>query len=193
MYEFRAAKVPIEYCMDLLPAMVQRGFSVASASNVRPPSYPLLLVPTSYPQVHPKHVDLLVAIVNYKSTMSVPRTGVCTDWISRLKTGTRVPMRIVDGTLVLPALVNGVAPPLIMVGPGTGVAPFRALVEERTRLGQDENLVFFGCRSVKQDYFYKDQWAAWEKEGKLTMSVAASRDQVRPFRAQSRSILINRV
>lgn len=98
-------------------------------------------------------------------------------------------MRIVDGTLVLPAPVDGVVLPLIMVGPGTGVAPFRALVEERTRLGQDENLVFFGCRSLEQDYFYQDEWAAWEKEGKLKMSIAASRDQVRPSHLILRSVL----
>lgn len=82
-----------------------------------------------------------------------------------------------------------------MVGPGTGVAPFRALMEERRRVGakgellkvadetkltgsrQAENLLFFGCRSTSKDFHFENEWKRMVEEGDLTLSVAASRDQ----------------
>lgn len=86
-----------------------------------------------------------------------------------------------------------------MVGPGTGVAPFRALIEERVAEGSKgddlppttgvfltdvavfvvlENLLFFGCRSVHADFYYKDEWEQKKLDGNLVLSVAPSRDQV---------------
>lgn len=93
--------------------------------------------------------------------------------------------------------------PLIMVGPGTGVAPFRALMEERRRVGARgtleillrahlaleltcarcdrnvaENLLFFGCRSITQDFYFEREWDQMVQDRSLALSVAASRDQV---------------
>lgn len=105
-------------------------------------------------------MDLLVAIVSYKTILSVPRKGLTTSWLSSLKPGTvwdetfpgfllprpltpllsflwagaRVPVRFdTSGLLKLPPSPA----PLVMIGPGTGVAPFRALMEERIRAGAD--------------------------------------------------------
>lgn len=171
-------------------------------------------------------MDLLVAIVSYKTILSVPRKGLTTSWLSTLKpgtvlgrkrfggfllwplivlpTGARVPVRFdTSGLLKLPPSPA----PLVMIGPGTGVAPFRALMEERIRAGADgefkricslyirsrlsdafvvslpggngtENLLFFGCRSVKADFYFREFWEDLAKQGKLTLSVAPSRDQV---------------
>ncbi|KAL8291429.1 hypothetical protein RQP46_002407 [Phenoliferia psychrophenolica] len=157
MYEFRSANVPKEYVMDLLPELRPRGFSIAS--SVRK---------------HPGAVDLLVAIVKYRTVLSVPRKGLCTSYLATLKPGDLLPVRFESsGLLKLPPGT----PPLIMVGPGTGVAPFRALMEERRRIGAKENLLFFGCRSEKADFFFREEWEEMVKEGSLTLSVAASRDQ----------------
>ncbi|KWU44309.1 riboflavin synthase domain-like protein [Rhodotorula sp. JG-1b] len=157
LYEFRSAQIPPEYLFDLLPLIRPRGFSISSS-----------------PSSHDGKVDLLVAIVSYKTILSVPRKGLTTSWLSTLKPGARVPVRFdTSGLLKLPPSPA----PLVMIGPGTGVAPFRALMEERIRAGADENLLFFGCRSVKVDFYFREFWEDLAKQGKLTLSVAPSRDQ----------------
>lgn len=86
--------------------------------------------------------------------------------------------------------------PAIFIGPGTGIAPFRAFVQDR-RLKQatgdcpstslhdsiwkrreTDTMVFFGCRSAKADFYYKQEWEKSQADGQLQMHVAASRDQV---------------
>ncbi|GAA5973567.1 hypothetical protein JCM21900_005453 [Sporobolomyces salmonicolor] len=157
MYEFRSASVPPEYIFDLLPPMRPRGFSISSS-----------------PASHNGKVDLLVAIVQYQTILSTPRKGLTTSYISALSPGARLPVRFdTSGILKLPP---GTAP-LIMVGPGTGVAPFRALMEERVRVGAHENLLFFGCRSAEKDFYFRDEWERYAERGQLELSVAASRDQ----------------
>ncbi|GAA5862718.1 hypothetical protein JCM3774_001895 [Rhodotorula dairenensis] len=159
LYEFRSAQIPPEYIFDLLPLIRPRGFSISSS-----------------PSSHDGKVDLLVAIVTYKTILSVPRKGLTTSWLASLEPGARIPVRFdTSGLLKLPPTPA----PLIMVGPGTGVAPFRALMEERVRAGADgtENLLFFGCRSVKADFYFRQFWQDLVDEGKLTLSIAPSRDQ----------------
>ncbi|GAA5889505.1 hypothetical protein JCM5296_005969 [Sporobolomyces johnsonii] len=157
MYEFRSASVPPEYVFDLLPPIRARGFSISSS-----------------PASHNGKVDLLVAIVQYQTILSTPRKGLTTSYISSLSPGARLPVRFdTSGILKLPP---GTAP-LIMVGPGTGVAPFRALMEERVRVGAHENLLFFGCRSAEKDFYFRDEWERFVERGELELSVAASRDQ----------------
>ncbi|KAI5477463.1 NADPH-dependent diflavin oxidoreductase 1 [Pseudohyphozyma bogoriensis] len=170
MYEFRSSKVPPEYILDLLPPLRARGFSIASSARD-----------------HPGLVQLLVAIVQYRTTMSVPRKGVCTTYLSGLKAGESVPIRFEKGMLTLPIEKGkGDPPPLIMVGPGTGVAPFRALVEERIASGAKNNLLFFGCRSESSDFYYRSEWEEKVLKGQMELSVAASRDQDNKIYVQHR-------
>lgn len=114
-------------------------------------------------QSHDGKVDLLVAIVQYKTILSVPRKGLTTSWLASLEpgervhavglirpfradaegaviSGARIPVRFdTSGQLRLPPSPA----PLIMIGPGTGVAPFRALMEERIRTGAKGESCFF--------------------------------------------------
>ena len=66
-----------------------------------------------------------------------------------------------------------------MVGPGTGVAPFRAFLEEREeREASGDNWLFFGAQHFLTDFYYQTDWLRWRKDGLLTrMDVAFSRDQ----------------
>lgn len=100
--------------------------------------------------MHPKEIHLCVAIVNYKTNLKAPRKGLCTSWLTRLPlgmifspqrcpgtfpnfpSGARIRIGLDQGTMKLPA---DSSKPIIMVGPGTGVAPLRAFLEERARLG----------------------------------------------------------
>ena len=69
--------------------------------------------------------------------------------------------------------------PVIMIGPGTGIAPFRAFLEERQAMGhKGDNWLFFGEQRSVSDYLYKEQFLAMEKDGLLTkLHTAFSRDQ----------------
>ncbi|GAA5943020.1 NAPDH-dependent diflavin reductase [Sporobolomyces koalae] len=162
LHEFKKVvhgKIPFEYCFDWIPSMRPRGFSISSS-----------------PAAHDGNkVQLLVAIVKYKTNLQIQRRGVATSWIENLAPGARLPIRLDrTGQLRIPREPDA---PLVMVGPGTGVAPFRALIEERTRRGIKDNLLFFGCRSLEADAHYHSYFSKLEREGMLQYSIAASRDQ----------------
>jgi sulfite reductase (NADPH) flavoprotein alpha-component len=78
--------------------------------------------------------------------------------------------------------------PVIMIGPGTGMAPFRAFLEERQATGQTgDNWLFFGEQREALDFLYKDQLMAMQKDGVLTrLDTAFSRDQVQKVYVQDR-------
>lgn len=88
--------------------------------------------------------------------------------------GTRLPIELSDPTLFLPPTPNT---PVILVGPGTGVAPMRAFLEARVAQGAaSDTSLYFGCRSTKSDLFYADEWAQLRGKG-ARVEIAASRDQ----------------
>lgn len=77
--------------------------------------------------------------------------------------------------------------PIIMIGPGTGVAPFRAFMQERSHRGDSgKNWLFFGERHREHHFFYEDYWKELESRGKLRLSVAFSRDQEHKVYVQHR-------
>jgi sulfite reductase (NADPH) flavoprotein alpha-component len=78
--------------------------------------------------------------------------------------------------------------PVIMIGPGTGIAPFRAFLEERQATGQPgDNWLFFGEQREALDYLYKDQFLAMHRDGVLTrLDTAFSRDQAKKIYVQDR-------
>ncbi|CAG8478919.1 6116_t:CDS:10 [Acaulospora colombiana] len=156
LQDFSSAKIPLEYIPDIFPPLQPRQFSISS-----------------FLKVHPGKVHLTVAIVNYKTRLHKPRTGVCTKWLSGLKPGCIIPIKITRGTMKLPASVST---PIILIGPGTGVSVMRAFVQQRVSEGATENYLFFGCRNRDKDYYYKDEWERYAREGQLKVFAAFSRD-----------------
>ena len=77
-----------------------------------------------------------------------------------------------------------------MVGPGTGIAPFRAFIEERQATGaQGRNWLFFGDRSQKTDYLYGEEWESYQKDGILNeLDLAWSRDQAEKVYVQHKML-----
>jgi len=67
--------------------------------------------------------------------------------------------------------------PIIMIGPGTGVAPFKAFIERRVHMNQPNNWLFFGERNRASDFYYEELLTSFVDEGKLRLSLAFSRDQ----------------
>lgn len=137
-------------------------------------------------QRNPRTVELLVAIVKYKTILKLPRKGIATSWLAQLKPGQNLSVGFTSGSMRLP---EDLARPIILIGPGTGIAPFRAFIQERLAIAgcrknehetsndTTKNLVFFGCRSRKSDYYFKEEWELLDKAGQITFDLAASRDQ----------------
>ncbi|EKM53089.1 uncharacterized protein PHACADRAFT_259251 [Phanerochaete carnosa HHB-10118-sp] len=156
--EFRSAKVPKEYLFDLFPPLRPREFSIAS-SALR----------------NPWRIQLCVAIVKYKTKLKIPRRGVATTYLAALQPGDKLQIRLKKGIIVLPP---DKATPVICIGPGTGIAPMRALIEERVARGAKANTLYQGCRSATKDQHYRTEFAALAGDGDkhLEYRVACSRD-----------------
>ncbi len=114
------------------------------------------------------------------------RFGVCTHHLADRRVGDRVPVFIqANENFRLPA---DPATPILMIGPGTGVAPFRAFVQERAEAGgAGPSWLFFGDRHFRTDFLYQTEWLAALASGQLTrMDVAFSRDGPRKVYVQHR-------
>lgn len=121
-------------------------------------------------------VHITVAAVRYASH-GRDREGVASGWLSdRMREGDKVRVYIDPNKKF--ALPDDTAP-VIMVGPGTGVAPFRAFLQERDeRQAEGDNWLFFGDRRFRSDFLYQSEWLKWRRDGLLTrLDVAFSRDQ----------------
>ncbi|KAF5353416.1 hypothetical protein D9756_007882 [Leucocoprinus leucothites] len=156
MTEFRHVSIPRDYVFDVFPFMRPRQFSIASSAKE-----------------HPRQVHLCIAIVKYRTKLKIPRKGVCTSYLSTLKPGAKLNIEIQKGLITLPPSINT---PIICVGPGTGIAPMRAIVEERLKLGSQSNTLYFGCRSAMKDEHYAQEWRTYAEEHGLVYRVAHSRD-----------------
>ncbi len=152
---------------------------VASLGELRRRLYSI----ASSARMHPSQVHLTVGVVDYASN-SRRRTGVCSGDLQRSSAGTarRIVVQSNRG-FRLPADGNI---PVIMIGPGTGIAPFRAFLQERAATGaQGPNWLFFGCRHARLDYLYQDELQHWQATGVLNrLDVAFSRMQVRKVYVQ---------
>lgn len=136
---------------------------------------------------NPETVHLTISAVRYHNTRY--KEGVCStflsDRISDDETLWIYPERNPDFRLP-----KSGDTPIIMVGPGTGVAPFRAFIQEREAKGATgKNWLFFGDRNFTTDFLYQTEWLAWHKAGLLTnLNVAFSRDTEEKVYVQHRML-----
>jgi sulfite reductase (NADPH) flavoprotein alpha-component len=137
-------------------------------------------------KVFPEQVHLVVAVVRYESR-GRKREGVATTYLAdRLDPKTPLPMFVhVAKGFRLPEMADR---PIIMVGPGTGIAPFRGYLQERQATGATgKNWLFFGEQRSRCDYFYQQEFESFQKQGVLTkFHTAFSRDQASKIYVQHR-------
>ncbi|XP_075026304.1 NADPH-dependent diflavin oxidoreductase 1 isoform X3 [Calonectris borealis] len=161
--------IPPEYLLDLIPRIRPRAFSIASSMLA-----------------HPDRIQILVAVVRYKTRLSKPRRGLCSTWLASLNPeqgDVRVPLWVKKGGMKFPADPDT---PVIMIGPGTGVAPFRAAIQERVAQGRRGNCLFFGCRQKSKDFYCQAEWEELVTKGFLMLFTAFSRDQEEKVYVQHR-------
>lgn len=137
----------------------------------------------------PTEVHLTVATVKYAS-YNRSRGGVASTFLAeRIMPDTKIPVFVNPGKgFRLPEPTEDT--PIIMCGPGTGIAPFRAFLQERKATNaKGKAWLFFGEVSEKTCYFYKDEWDAYRADGTLTkLSTAWSRDQAEKIYVQHKML-----
>lgn len=148
---------------------------------------PRLYSISSSPNAHPGEVHLTVAIVRYHSNYR-DRGGVCSTFLSDRSGGVQ-PGVFVHSNKAFRLPTDGDTP-VIMVGPGTGIAPFRAFLEERkVSKAKGANWLFFGNPHQAEDYLYKDELEQMQADGVLTkLDLAFSRDQADKIYVQNRML-----
>lgn len=151
------------------------------------PLQPRLYSISSSPKVHEHDVQLTISTVRYDCA-DRPRKGVCSAFLAD-RTGGDAPRIFVQPSAHFrpPADADR---PAIMVGPGTGVAPFRGFLQDRQASGaRGRNWLFFGEQHEACDFYYRDEIAAWQADGHLTrLDLAFSRDQAHKAYVQHRMI-----
>jgi sulfite reductase (NADPH) flavoprotein alpha-component len=138
-------------------------------------------------RVYPEQVHLIVDVISYESHGRM-RKGVCSTFLA--ERADDVPVRLYPSSAKHFHLPEDPNIPIIMVGPGTGIAPFRAYLQERQALGaKGKNWLFFGAQREKCDYAYKEDFAQFQRDGVLTrLDCAWSRDQAHKVYIQHRML-----
>jgi sulfite reductase (NADPH) flavoprotein alpha-component len=149
---------------------------------------PRLYSISSSQKAHPGRVHLTVGVVRYES-LGRARKGVCSTFLAeRVGAHERVPVFVHRNTNFRPP--RDLEAPMIMVGPGTGIAPFRAFLEERRATGATgRNWLFFGDQRSASDFLYRDEMEGLLREGTLArLDTAFSRDQAEKIYVQQRML-----
>ncbi len=151
------------------------------------PLQPRLYSISSSPRLTPNEVHLTMATVRYRH-QGQARGGVCSTFLADRAGAGSVRIFLQRSTHFRPPQEPGT--PLIMIGPGTGIAPFRAFLQERQAQGDaGKNWLFFGEQRAASDFYYHDELRSWQRSGLLTrLDTAFSRDQKDKIYVQQRML-----
>lgn len=166
--EHPSAKFSAEEFVGLLTKLQPRLYSVASSLRA-----------------FPEQVHFIVDVIRYESHGRL-RKGVCSTFMA--ERADHVPMPVYPSSAKHFHLPEDPDTPIIMIGPGTGVAPFRAFLQDRQVLGaKGKNWLFFGAQRESCDYAYKEDFDRFKRDGLLTrLDCAWSRDQAHKIYVQHR-------
>ena len=168
--EHPSVKFSPEEFVGLLTKLQPRLYSVASSLRA-----------------FPDQVHFIVDVVRYESHGRA-RLGVCSSFLA--ERAENVPVPVYPSSAKHFRLPEDSGAPIIMVGPGTGVAPFRAFLQDRQALGaKGNNWLFFGAQKERCDYAYKEDFDQFRRDGILTrLDCAWSRDQAHKIYVQDRML-----
>lgn len=158
-----SCRPPLDHLLELMPRLQCRYYSISSS-----------------PKDNPDIISVTAVLVEWRSKIGRTVKGVATNFLNEKQLGDKVPIFVRKSPLRLP---HQSKTPVIMIGPGTGLAPFRGFIQDRyhqRKAGKDvgPNVLYFGCRRSTEDYLYKDQLENWRSDNTLTdLRVAFSRDQ----------------
>ena len=185
LYEFASISINAQNLLELVPPIKRRHYSIASSQKM-----------------HPTQVHLLVVLVEWETPAGRKRQGQATRYLSKLRPSSSsnpimVSVSVMPSVLRLPP---NHSQPVVMAGLGTGMAPFRAFIEERAFLrqkGEDvgKMILYFGSRNRANEWLYGEELERYEREGLVTLRLAFSRDQKQKIYIQNRieedAVLLN--
>ena len=162
----RSIEMPLEHFIAACPRLLPRYYTISSSSSM-----------------HPDSIHITVSVVKTERADGSLHKGVCSHHLAGIVENQSVRVFCRDSSFRLP---TDPSRPVIMIGPGTGIAPMRALLQERShqrkkkhRFGKSDvgkNVLYFGCKTPHQDYLYENELKEFEKEGTLSnLRVAFSR------------------
>ncbi|KYM97854.1 PREDICTED: NADPH--cytochrome P450 reductase isoform X2 [Cyphomyrmex costatus] len=158
-------KPPLDHLCEILPRLQCRYYSISSS-----------------PMVHPTSIHITAVVVEYKTPTGRINKGVTTSWLKEKHPSNPlclVPIFVRKSQFRLPTHPST---PIIMVGPGTGLAPFRGFIQEREFVRKSgkttgDTILYFGCRKSQEDYLYREELEQYVKDGILILHTAFSREQ----------------
>lgn len=170
--EFEACDLPFGVFLELMPMLTPRYYSISSSSMVEQSS-----------------CSATVGVVDEAAISGRGQfKGVCSNYLAERAAGEdiQVSIRSTSDGFRLP---DDPAVPVIMIGPGTGIAPFRGFLAERAKRKEDGQclgpaMLFFGCRHPDQDFIYKEELEAHAQNGVADLRVAFSRAEKRKVYVQ---------
>jgi len=172
LLEFTSAHPSIYDIVSIVSPMKRREYSIASSQKVTPNS-----------------VSLLIVTVNWVDPSGRDRFGQATRYLNSLAIGSPVVVSVKPSVMKLPPKSTQ---PIIMAGLGTGLAPFRAFVQERAWQRQQgmpigDVFLYMGARHQREEYLYGEEWEAYQDAGIITLlGRAFSRDQPQKIYIQDR-------
>jgi NADPH-ferrihemoprotein reductase len=159
-----SCRPPLDHLLELMPRLQARYYSISSS-----------------PKDNADAISVTAVLVKYKSRLDRTVRGVATTFLNEKSAGVdRVPIFVRKSQLRLP---HQSKIPIIMIGPGTGLAPFRGFLQDRyhqRKSGKEvgQSVLYYGCRRSDQDYLYKNELESWLADGTLNeLHVAFSRQQ----------------
>lgn len=157
----------LDHILELLPRLQCRYYSISSS-----------------PKMYPTSIHITAVLVRWTTATGRVQKGVATSWLAtKMPTEGQVPRVPIFVRKTQFRLPFKSVTPVIMIGPGTGLAPFRGFVQDRHSQKQSgkqigNTVLFFGCRKKSEDYIYEDELTSYQGNGTLTdLHVAFSRDQ----------------
>jgi sulfite reductase alpha subunit-like flavoprotein len=171
LQDFPSVKLPWKWATTLFPLIRGRQFSICSGGLQQD----YATVPGTI------RLEIIVAIVKYKTVLKKVRQGLCSRYLAGLAEGTTIAMTLNLNHTFYKSVEDSVCQPVIMVGPGTGVAPCRSLIWQRATEAVEypnqvrDAVLFFGNRNKNADYFFGNEWK--NPSLRLQVFTAFSRDQ----------------
>lgn len=172
--QYPACELPFAIYLEMIPFLTPRYYSISSA-----------------PSHNPGHCSITVGVVEDAALSGDgDYKGVCSNYLARSDVGTTIQAVIQEPATDF-RLPEDPSVPLIMIGPGTGLAPFRGFIQARANqkaagkaLG--DAMLFFGCRHPQQDFIYRDELKQAAEDGVIELHTAFSRKTKKKIYVQHR-------
>lgn len=164
-----SCKPAVDHLCELLPRLQCRYYSISSSAKL-----------------FPNTVHITAVKVEYKTPTGRLSKGVCTSWLAD-----KIPPKDEEAEkIVVPVFIRKSQfklptrpqTPIVMIGPGTGLAPFRGFIQERNLCKKEgkpvgDTILYFGCRKKAEDYIYEEELEEYVNNGTLKLYVAFSREK----------------